>query len=177
MKKIIKHKLRENLLNEVSDNTLAIINNKYSDTPIVMMSGNQMGTEYKGQGLKFKSVNPNEQPTNMKPKGLWYGIGSSWIDWVRSEMPEWETDQAYVLDLNKSNMLIIRSYEELIAFDEKYSKGPMINWSNVAYDYDGIEISPYIQKARFELMWYYAWDIASGCIWGENVVKNAQIVK
>ena len=41
----------------------------------------------------------------------------------------------------------------------------MIDWKKVASKYDGIEIVPYQPKARMNLLWYYGWDIASGCIW------------
>ena len=142
-----------------------------------MMPGNKRGSQNQEQGINYKPISPNEQKINMKPKGLWYGIGNSWIDWVRTEMPEWETEQAYALSLNKSSMLTIRTYEELIEFDKQYSEGEYINWMEVAKKYDGIEIAPYISRARFEILWYYGWDVASGCIWGPNVINDSQIIK
>tara|TARA_R100000908_G_C3636881_1_gene75038 strand:- start:22 stop:555 length:534 start_codon:yes stop_codon:yes gene_type:complete len=177
MKQLIKKLLRESLLDEVSDETLNIINTKYSNSPVVMMPGNERGSQNQEQGINYKPISPNEQKINMKPKGLWYGIGNSWIDWVRTEMPEWETEQAYALSLNKSSMLTIRTYEELIEFDKQYSEGEYINWMEVAKKYDGIEIAPYISRARFEILWYYGWDVASGCIWGPNVINDSQIIK
>jgi len=47
-----------------------------------------------------------------------------------------------------------------------------IDWGRVAEDYSGIEIAPYLYEARMKHMWYYGWDVASGCIWGKGVVKN-----
>jgi len=35
----------------------------------------------------------------------------------------------------------------------------------VSKEYDGIEIAPYQWDARLSLIWYYGWDVASGCIW------------
>jgi hypothetical protein len=37
--------------------------------------------------------------------------------------------------------------------------------------YDGIEINPYQFEARYQYLWYYGWDIASGCVWNLNNVK------
>ena len=93
-------------------------------------------------------------------------------------MPEWEGDDAYVLTLDKSNMVVITNFEELMTFHEEFSVPhhgmEMIDWAKVASKYDGIEIAPYIHKGRWELMWYSTWDVASGCIWSTNVIKNSQ---
>jgi hypothetical protein len=77
-------------------------------------------------------------------------------------------------------MIIIRNYDELVAFEEKYGiedqprRYMVINWGKVAVDYDGIEIAPYIFKARNKHMWYYGWDIASGCIWANGAIQNIE---
>jgi hypothetical protein len=44
------------------------------------------------------SAEPTITPRNVdqsklakwKPQGLWYAIGTEWIDWTRDNMPEWE---------------------------------------------------------------------------------------
>lgn len=113
---------------------------------------------------------------------VWYGIGSSWVDWVKSEMPDWETDNVFKIDINESNILIIRNYGEIIEFDRKYGvpynfgyhKYTNIDWVRVANDYGGIEIAPYIYEARRTIEWYYTWDIASGCIWDDGVIRNIE---
>tara|TARA_R100000544_G_scaffold25120_1_gene12730 strand:- start:1025 stop:1771 length:747 start_codon:yes stop_codon:yes gene_type:complete len=114
----------------------------------------------------------SNQKTGRKPKGLWYGIGASWIDWVRGEMPEWEEDYTHLIDVDPNKIKVIKNYDELIEFNKQYSEGDNINWGEVARTYDGIEIVPHIGKARFELDWYGTWDIASGCIWGGNAIKG-----
>lgn len=116
----------------------------------------------------------NPEPS-VKPNGLWYGIGNQWLEWMWYEMPEWLDDinYVYILRANYDNILEIRTYEQLLEFTKKYYKetswsrrpGEKIDWHAVSKDYAGIEIDPYQQKARFELMWYYPWDVASGCIW------------
>jgi hypothetical protein len=122
------------------------------------------------------------QRVTMKPSGFWYGFGSEWIDWCRSEMPDWVGKYIYGVDVGKSNVLQITTNLELIQFSREYESkvsdtgyrreaGESIDWQKVASKYDGIEINPYQYEARYELMWYYGWDIASGCVWNLSKVK------
>jgi hypothetical protein len=126
------------------------------------------------------------QKNDTKPKGLWYGIGTSWIDWIRSEMPNWERNHIFNINIDESKILKISNEEEIINFNEKYKteKIPMfsliiINWEEVAKDYSGIEISPYLYKMRHDrrVFWYYGWDVASGCIWNKNAIKSIEKIK
>ena len=97
-------------------------------------------------------------------------------------MPDWEHDNVYRLDINESRIKIIRNYEQLLAFDAEYGvdndsriifeSGRMIDWAKVAKDFDGIEIAPYVFEGRYKLQWYYGWDVASGCIWSNDVIKD-----
>ena len=47
--------------------------------------------------IKFKSKIYTEKYVHNKPEGLWYGMGDSWIDWVRHEMPAWESNNLFKL--------------------------------------------------------------------------------
>jgi hypothetical protein len=116
-----------------------------------------------------------------KPEGLWYGFGSSWVDWVKSEMPGWEGKFYYLLEVNESKILQLKNILQLEAFTEQYGvqddllkefKFFIIDWKKVSKKYSGIEINPYIHEARFKLTWYYPWDVASGCIWKEDAIKS-----
>ena len=155
--------------NEVSDNTYDMINGIYSDARIIMS---------KDDMIKFRPTPIENQEPRPKPRGLWYGIGPSWIDWVRSEMPDWEVDNVFKIDIDESKMLLIRNIEELAAFDKEYGddggRWKNINWHNVASKYGGIEIAPYLYEGRYEYMWYYGWDVASGCIWDDGVIMNIE---
>jgi hypothetical protein len=122
------------------------------------------------------------QKLSMKPSGFWYGFGSEWLDWCRSEMPEWTGKYIYSVDIGSSNVLRIKSHMELMMFHRKYSmRKPEdipedfddvnISWYKVSKEYDGIEINPYQYEARYQYMWYYGWDVASGCIWNLKNVK------
>ena len=108
-----------------------------------------------------------------KPCGLWYGIGTSWLNWVKAEMPHWMGKYFYKVYIT-DKVLIISNKKSLMEFHEKYSVDNIhipglewkdINWEQIAIDYSGIEISPYQYECRFKLGWYYTWDVASGCIW------------
>lgn len=138
----------------------------------------------------------DKQRVTYKPKGLWYGFGTSWIDWVRSEMPEWEKDYSnvFLLEINENSVLQLGSKSDLIEFTKKYSPSHnnssgqikdisyfeknMIDWSLVSKDYSGIEINPYIYSARMNELtnWYYPWDVASGCIWNQDGIKSIKKV-
>ena len=124
-----------------------------------------------------------EQEPSFKPRGLWYGIGTSWIEWVRSEMPEWEGDYIFNLDIDPTKILQIKSSEELLKFSKEYANNMNgsqlgIDWSEVAKQYSGIEISPYQYSMRFDsrTRWYYGWDIPSGCIWNSDAIKGYNVL-
>jgi hypothetical protein len=173
MKSYIKKLLRENLLDEVSDELYSKIKQEHHNDRLVIS---------KFESLNFDANKIGVQEVRPKPKGLWYGIGDSWLSWIKSEMPDWEHDNVYQLDINEGRVKIIRNYEQLIEFDAEYGvdnetrvffdNGRMIDWGKVAKDFGGIEISPYIFKARYNLQWYYGWDVASGCIWSNDVIRD-----
>ena len=87
------------------------------------------------------------QRATMKPKGFWYGFGNEWIDWVRSEMPDWEGKYIYEVDIGNTNVLKIDTHFDLMKFHRKYAerkqiaRDDLLDWSEVAKEYDGIEIT------------------------------------
>ena len=99
------------------------------------------------------------QKISMKPNGFWYGFGSEWIDWCRSEMTDWVGKYIYSVDVGNSNILQIKTHMELMMFNREYQsnisdtgyireEGESIDWKKVASKYDGIEINPYQFEAR-----------------------------
>lgn len=172
------------VINEVSDDVYKLIKSKYNNARLIMSKDDE---------INFTAIPISSQEIRFKPKGLWYGIGSEWIDWVRSEMPEWEVDNVFKIDINESSILRVTNYDELVSFEDKYGVNPQenmslkgltdyskimtkryksIDWAKVAEDFGGIEIAPYIYKARYDHMWYYGWDVASGCIWSDGVITK-----
>lgn len=116
-----------------------------------------------------------------KPDGFWYGFGEEWIDWTETAGPEYKGEYVYDVDINGSNVLQIKDYSEIIEFTQEYRSSEQIipeiifsiDWPRIELKYDGIEINPYIDEARLynKTLWYYGWDVASGCIWNINKVK------
>jgi hypothetical protein len=143
-------------------------------------------------------VPPEAQSENgMKPRGVWFGIGSSWKDWVSTEYGNSSTDIQGHFPTNKETAIVLKrnakilritSAKGLNEFTKKYpgedeylkpiknveyGLGRMINWKRVAKDYDGIIIAPYIASRRLSIQtpWYYGWDVASGCVWNIDAIR------
>jgi len=169
MKSDIKISLREALaLHEVSDDVYELIKRDYPNARITM-------SPKRGDGTLTYAPTQQSDKAFAKPTGLWYAIGTEWIDWVRSEMPDWEGENAFALSIDESKILKLSNLQDLQQFENLYGDGErftQIRWDMVAAKYGGIEISPYIYEARMNMMWYYGWDVASGCLWGDNVVTD-----
>ena len=69
MKSIIKRILKE------ETNTSPI--NRIGDNDKIHMS--------RDGDLKFKNVPISDQPISFKPKGLWFSIGTEWVDFITSK--------------------------------------------------------------------------------------------
>lgn len=137
---------------------------------------------------EFKDISVDEQEIDYKPKGFWYDCDGEWSNWVEMNMPEWLGEHKYDVELEHSEMKVIRNYEELKRFNDEYSINPevsedfylddLIDWRRVATDYAGIEICPYINKIEQirkngkVFKWYTSWDVASGCIWDKRAIKT-----
>ena len=132
---------------------------------------------------EFTDIRPMEQSTGMKPKGLWYSCGDEWIDWVSGEMPEWLAAANYLYEIEISDDVYeIVSAKGLMQFENLYGV-PMgggmlqIDWKKVQDDgWAGIQICPYRSEARYSSMWYYGWDVASGCIWDPAGLQSFKLL-
>lgn len=125
---------------------------------------------------------------SLKPKGLWYSVGMEWEEWCASEMPGWCHPFQFELELEMRDILQLTNPNAIWAFHEQYQQklfahdktyagfGTNINWGEVAQHYKGIEISPYARDLRLDLLWYYGWDVASGCIWDTTVIKTVNLM-
>lgn len=124
----------------------------------------------------------------LKPLGLWYSIGDSWIEWCRSEMPDWVKPHNFILDLDMSRVLLIASKSDIVDFQRRYGASVGVpgvhlmrpDWRRVAKDYCGIEVNPYFRDLSFtcaDYLWYYGWDVPSGCVWDKSAVKSVKLMK
>lgn len=130
---------------------------------------------------EFRNV---EQPKNafVKPNGLWYACGDDWIDWLQMEMPgRLERENfLYELELDYDHILKLETPEQISKFSNMFcGKGrisDMIDWEKVAKLYSGIEICPYQYERRMDTMWYYSWNVASGCVWDKKAFKGVKLL-
>jgi len=115
-----------------------------------------------------------------KPVGLWFSVGDAWRKWCREN--DYETDGGVAvrteLSLDPGRFLVIDGYGKLMDFDREWSaptgsgmSSCRIDWRGVAARWGGIVIAPYVWEARYELLWYYGWDCASGCVWDEGAAS------
>lgn len=116
-----------------------------------------------------------------KPTGLWYGMGSSWLDWCGSEMPSWLGGYLFKVDIKTDRILQLTTPDAILAFTDEYGRTrwrdwggnvDSIDWPAVAEKYCGIEIAPYQWSLRMlnKTFWYYGWDVASGVVWDPDAV-------
>ena len=129
-----------------------------------------------------------EKPSDYsKPPGLWYAAGNAWVEWCRSEIPEWLQGIrfCYQVDIDTTKILQLKNAEEIDDFTRQFgievipglTRHIGIDWHKVAKQFSGIEIIPYCWERRLEHAWYYGWDIASGCCWGIDAIKLELLAK
>lgn len=129
------------------------------------------------------------QEPGPKPKGLWWAVGDAWIEWCRGERFRTDTlRRTFKLDIDDSKLLVIGRDMSLDEFDREFSYAMdferrsgisahyAINWPKVAETWSGIEIPVYSWAHRHELMWYYGWDVPSGCIWKQDALRGIERV-
>lgn len=118
-----------------------------------------------------------------KPKGMWYSIGTEWLDYVRDNLPNREEQNVLRVDIDEWRMCILKTYQEKKDFENKYGLKSQwgeknntidqIDWTRVGEDYSGIEIiNPWGDIGH----WLNPWDISSGCIWKPNAIKSYELL-
>jgi hypothetical protein len=180
MKKYVK--TYKSFLNEdrTSGNPLVSIPEIKPDDRIIMSGGRRIVPRNTNQ----KTVGYDENGIGFKPMGLWYALGTEWIDWVRSNMPDWEQEYLHKLTINKSKILDLDKYG-WSKFEKKYGATNKYYLKNsnvvtdIAWDYVqadgwyGIEIkNPWGDIGS----WSRTWDISSGCIWDKRAIKSIKLI-
>lgn len=137
-----------------------------------------------------KYVDDFEKNATLKPTGLWVSVKGEddWKWWC--EEIEWDNRITHAYEVKtkeNANILYLKSPFELHEFTKQYlgdhglpeitKINLYINWSKVKKEYQGIIIVPYQWSCRFDLMWYYGWDCASGCIWDLSCIEEVKPVK
>jgi len=165
------------------------IHQKVNITPDMRISASSTDWDEKEWVQYYKSKYwPNE-----KPQGLWYALGSDWIDWLEGEMPTWSNKYNYVYEIHLTgNILKLKTKQDHIDFYNKYAEDtensirPKINWERVTSEYDGIEVmgkdfhNDSVQDWDTEegkgLQWLYAWDVNGGVIWNTSAWKQGKLL-
>ena len=115
----------------------------------------------------------------MKPTGLWVSVDGEddWPEWCQRESYDGCGSYHYRVILDVAHVLVIDTNAALREFDTWWrcefngdSYLTYIDWVGMAREYAGILIAPYQWDARLDLIWYYGWDCASGCIWDPAAV-------
>jgi len=120
-----------------------------------------------------------------KPNGLWVSDDDTewgWRAWCISE--RFGLDRlTHVHDVALApggNVLVISDSGALVAFHNEFRLRDepdykvLCDWPAVMRRYDGVIITPYIWQRRLDLdmVWYYGWDCASGCIWQPRAIAS-----
>lgn len=153
--------------------------------------------------LSLADIFEQPQATDHKPRGIWYGIADSWIDWCIGEHFGGIHQYIYEVVVDEDKILKIDNISDFERFEDEHNDIPewrkelreaegfsafdfhlprmfsrrfdSMNYRKVAENFGGIEISPYQWDKRLESMWYYGWDCASGCIWKPDTIKNLRL--
>jgi len=143
--------------------------------------------------LSLVDIYHKSQIVSSKPSGLWYGIADSWINWCLSEDFGGIHEYIYDVVIDENKILTIDNIPDFEKFEKDHYDIPgwakhlhpnwnfnrqffdSMNYSRVAENFGGIEISPYQWDKRLKSMWYYGWDCASGCIWNPDAIKSLNL--
>ena len=143
-----------------------IVLSKYRHPPIAFPLNNKDVSEDKHHGRKPYG-------------GLWYAFGSDWIRWSE-QVPARLRMFVHEIKIN-NKVLILKDKNDKSLFEQKYGKQvpsyygqeTLINWPDVAKDYGGIEVQ---SGAMNRNGWQEDWDIASGCIWGQDAIADTKLL-
>jgi hypothetical protein len=126
-----------------------------------------------------------QQQFHVKPNGLWYGFGTSWMDFAQQatgiqHMYD-ESDYLYEIQVqtttidnpDPNKVLRMTSSQEVNSFLQKYpaqrvGQFKMLDWAQVANDFAGIELLDEADSS------FGGWDIDSGCVWNPAAISGVQ---
>lgn len=120
-----------------------------------------------------------------KPLGFWVSVKGEydWPEFCDSEGFKHErlAVEHEVRLAPQANILLIDSPGKMLSFSQEYGmqvfpseKRNSIEWERLYAEYDGIIIAPYQWQFRHSMIWYYSWDVASGCIWNLDMIEAVE---
>lgn len=127
-----------------------------------------------------------------KPRGLWVSDESDygWRKWCTDEefhLGALEHEHEVKLTIGTQPLLLLSTADQVRDFSERFGwtedyggqigvEHAGIDWAAVRRELAGVFITPYQWELRFELDWYYGWDVASGCVWNLSVIESMEPV-
>ncbi len=135
--------------------------------------------------LELKRQHPDR--FGLKPDGLWVSVDGEddWPHWCQANDYDGCGPYHYRVRLDLERVLMLDTNDALRAFHQRWSAaGPLpgyarydyIDWEAVTREYAGVIIAPYQWDSRLDLLWYYGWDCASGCVWDPAAVIGLEQV-
>jgi len=122
----------------------------------------------------------------MKPRGLWYAMGSAWWDWCHGEeFRDLTKVRSYRLDIDTTHFAMLKTERDVREFTKRFSvpaypgaRLNQIDWSAVATQFKGLEVDPYLYTLRFQsgFLWYYGLDVPGGCLWDYSALRGTEKV-
>jgi hypothetical protein len=117
---------------------------------------------------------------DLKPAGIWYAKGGTWLRYLTTDLEIWLADAVYVweIEIDRTHVRMLNEESDTWRCVEGYGVGEgvhaTLDWAALARDgYSGVEIEQYHLDIRYEQGWYYAMDIESGVLWDEGAVRGA----
>ncbi|NJL70566.1 MAG: hypothetical protein HC888_02580 [Candidatus Competibacteraceae bacterium] len=156
-------------------------------------------TATRWMGWRNRSRIRNRLP--QKPNGLWYAFGGAWLEWCEDESYSYG-GLLYEVELDDSRIYRLRGNKAKVeAFTEKYLNHPYVemfgaaeravggsadarrfqrrlglpDWERLAEKYDGFEVNPYGEHRLDTCLWYYSWDVPSGCLWNKRSLLSVSL--
>jgi len=133
---------------------------------------------------RLDKIQQNLAP-NIKPKGLFYGCGSEWADFVNNPsnaMMKWHKKGKFMYSLkvkytslnkpDRGAVLKIDSDEKFKEFLESFNGHDLIEWNVVASNFGGIELCPLPDGP----MWLRTWDVSQGCVWNKEAIVDYKLM-
>ena len=125
-----------------------------------------------------------EQGIDIRPFGLWYGVGEEWVG--RAEATGvWYEDTRYLYELRFDPQLdaILRvdTEERLANFARRFevvllSGMRLVDWGKVARTYDGVQFAPFMEHMAERYPWYAQMEVSSGCVWNPESIASVALV-
>ena len=122
-------------------------------------------------------------PFHTKPDGIWYGMGGSWLQYCRHEMPDWIDNNGHVyllaVDTSDVTMVTDAATAGVLTTDCRDPAEPdHIDWDKVSWETAGVQVDPFWPAIGYTRghLWYSDWSTESGVVWDPDCVKRITLV-